>query len=62
MICVGLLISYMAKTSRGKTFVAFEVFHSITNLFLQILALSISNTSLQACYSESTLMNDHFPL
>ena len=53
---------YMAKCSRGKTFVVFMVFHSIANLFPQIMALSIGNTSLQACYSESFPVNNRFAL
>ena len=43
----------MAKCSRGKTFAVFVVFHSIVNVFPQIMALSIGNVSLQACYRES---------
>ena len=37
-------------------------FHSITNLFPQLLALSISNISLQNCYSESFTANSYFLL
>ena len=43
----------------GKTF---TVFHSIANLFLQNMALSIGNISLQKCYSESFTMKSHFPI
>ena len=43
----------------GTTFVLFTVFHSIVNLFPQIMALSISYVSLQACYRKSFSVNDH---
>ena len=52
------MLPYMAKRLRGKTSV---VFHSIVNLFPRIMALSIGNTSLQACYRESLSANNHFP-
>ena len=47
---------------RGETFVVFMVFHSTVNVFLWIMALSISNISLQKCYSESFTANSYFPL
>ena len=52
----------MIKHSRGKTFMVFVVLHSIMNLFLWIMALLISNISLQACYHESFSTNDNFPI
>ena len=50
---------YTAKHLQGKILVDF---HSITNLFLQIMALTIRNISLQKCYSKHFTMNSHFPL
>ena len=50
------------KMSVGETFMVFAVFYSTVNLFLQIMALSISNNSLQSCYSESFTANNYFPL
>ena len=38
---------HTAKCPRGKSFMVFTVFHSIANLFLQNMALSIGNISLQ---------------
>ena len=55
-------IPYMAKHSRGKTFAVFMVFYSIANVFPQIMALSIGNVSLQACYHKSFPANNNFPL
>ena len=40
----------------------FAVLHSIVNLFPQIMALSISSISLQACCCKSFPVNDDFPL
>ena len=37
------------KTFEGGTFAVFTVFHSIVNVFQQIMALSIGNVRLQAC-------------
>ena len=50
---------YSAKHSRKKTF---AVFHSIANVFLQIMALSIGYIiiSLQACYHANFPANNHF--
>ena len=48
-----------SETFKGENF---AVFHSIANLFPQIMSLSISNISLQACYRESFPANNHFPL
>ena len=45
------------KTLRRKTFVVFTVFHLITNLFLWIMALSISNISVQKYYSKNFTVN-----
>ena len=42
-----------AKHLRGKTFMDFMVFHSTAKLFPRIMALSIGNICLQACYCES---------
>ena len=39
-------VPHMTKHSRGKTFMVFAVFHSNTNLFPQIMALSIGIISL----------------
>ena len=50
---------YTAKYPQGITFGGF---HSITNLFLRIMALSIGNISLQGCYSKCFTTNSHFPL
>ena len=47
------IIIPLVITIYSKTFVVFMVFHSTTNFFLQIMALSISNISLQQCYSKS---------
>ena len=47
----------MAKHSRGETF---TVIHSIANVFRQIMALSIGNVSLQACYCERFPVNAKF--
>ena len=44
----------------GETFAVFALFHSITNLFSQIMALSISNIDLQACNRERFPVNSHF--
>ena len=41
---------------------AFVEFHLITNIFPQLLALSIGNISLQNCYSESFTTNSYFLL
>ena len=38
---------YTAKCPRRKSFVVFTAFHSIANLLLQNMALSISNINLQ---------------
>ena len=46
------------KTFEGENFPVFTVFHSITNLL--IMALSIGNISLQACYCENLPANNHF--
>ena len=46
-------LPYMAKLSKGKKFVVFMIFHSIVNLFRQIMALLIGNITLQACYYKS---------
>ena len=53
-------VLYTIKCLRGKTFAVFAVLHSIANLFPWIMASSISNISLQACYQESFVMNDNF--
>ena len=50
----------MAKRSREKTFTVSAVFHSIANVFPRIMALSIGNVSLQACYRESFPSNGNF--
>ena len=50
-----LVILHMACV--GKTSMAF---YSITNLFLQVMALLIVNLSLQNCYSKGFTMNSHF--
>ena len=50
----------MAKRLREKTFAIFAVFHSIASVFRQIMALSIGNVSLQACYCESFPTNENF--
>ena len=43
-----------AKYCSGKAFVVFMMFHSIANIFPRgIMALSISNISVQVCYCES---------
>ena len=47
----------MAKHLRGETFMAF---HSIVNVFPRLMALSIGNVSLQACYHESFPANGNF--
>ena len=58
---VGAYLTYMCyrirKTLKGETF---TVFHSIVNDFQQIMALLISNVSLQACYCESFPTNGNF--
>ena len=51
----------MGKHPWGN-FCDFSSFHSNVNLFLQIMALSISNISLQKCYSKSFIENSYFPL
>ena len=53
-------ILYMGKLLRQKTFVVCVVFHSTANLFLQMMALSISNINLQKCYNESFTTNSYF--
>ena len=50
-------VLYMGKRQREKTFVVFTVFHSTANLFPQTIALSISNISLQQCYSKGVTVN-----
>ena len=45
---------YMGKHLQGK---AFMVFHSTANVFMRIMVLSISNISLQKCYSKSFTTN-----
>ena len=52
-------ITIYGKTSVGENF---RGFHSTTNVFLRIMALSISNISLQKCYSKSFTANSYFPL
>ena len=52
-------LPYMWKCPREKTF---TVFHSTANLFPWIMALLISNISLQNCYSKSFTANSYFPL
>ena len=52
----------MGKCPQGKIFMVFAVFSSTVNLFLQIMALKISNKSLQKRYSESFTANSYFPL
>ena len=52
---------YTGKNLQGKL-LQFVVFHSILNLFPRIMALSISNISLQKCYSESFTVNSSVPL
>lgn len=50
----------MAKCTSGKL-MAFATFHSIANLFPQIMALSVGSISLQAAgYCESFPVNNHF--
>ena len=53
-------VPYAAKRLRGETFVVFVVFHSILNVFRQIMALSVGNVRLQACYRESFPTNGNF--
>ena len=48
------------KMFDGETFVVFVVFHSIVNVFPRIMALSIGNVSLQACYRRSFPVNGNF--
>ena len=50
------------RCPRNKTFTVFMIFYSTTNLFPRIMAWSISNISLQNCYSESFTANSYFPL
>ena len=50
------------KRPWDKTFTVFMVFYSTTNLLSQIMAWSISNISLQNCYSETFTANSYFPL
>ena len=52
----------MKKCPWEKTVTVFAIFHSTMNLFLQIMTLSISNISLQKCYSESFTVSSYFPL
>ena len=46
----------------GKSFSAFMVYHSISNLFLQIMALWMGNVSLQQCFSKTVTTNSHILL
>ena len=48
-----IIILNMGKRPQGKLLCV--VFHSIANVFLQIMTLSISNISLQKCYSKVLL-------
>ena len=57
--CLTTVYCIQENVCGGKLFV---VFHSTTNLFLQIMALSISNISLQNCYSKSFTVNSYFQL
>ena len=52
------------NTIHGKTSMeaVFMPFHSIMNLFLQIMTFSISSIRLEQCYNESFTTNSHFPL
>ena len=43
-----------------QNFPSFHDFHSITNVFLQVMVMLISNTSPHACYSERFPTNIHF--
>ena len=58
----GGLYHIQQNVSRGENFAVFTILHSTMNLFLQIMALSISNISLQNCYSKSFTVNSYFPL
>ena len=49
---------YGKNIHRGKYFV---IFHSIVNLLLWIMALSVGNVSLHKCYSKSFIVNSYFP-
>ena len=52
----------MGKCPWGDFCAVFGVFYSTTNIFLRLIALSISNISLQKCYRESFTANSYFPL
>ena len=53
---------YMGQHLQGKPFAVFVAFHSTTNIFLRIMALSISNISLQKCYSKTFDAKSYFLL
>ena len=53
------LVNTCVCTVHASNFVVFMVFHSIVNLFLQIMALSISNT--RHAIIKNVLKN-HFPI
>ena len=53
---------WWVTTIYRKIFAVFVVFHSTANVFLWIMALSVSNISLAKCYSESFIVKSHFPL
>ena len=51
-----------SKTSTEENFHNFRGFHSIMNLFLQVMPLLIGNKNLQECYSKCFTMNSYFSL
>ena len=60
VILVNVCTVY-GKMSAGKSFKTFVVFHSTKNIFLRVMALSISSISLQKCYYKSFTANNYFP-
>ena len=53
----GIKLYHIWQNVQEETF---AVFHSIANVFPQIMALSIGNVSLQVCYHESFPVNGNF--
>ena len=61
MIISYSVVPYTAISIQGNL-CGCHGFHSIVNLFLQIVALLFCSTSPQKCYSENFAMNSHFPI
>ena len=61
-MCQSLSLYHIQYTRKHQWQKFFVVFHWTAKLFPRIMALLISNISLQNCYSEGFTTNSYFPL